>query len=122
MSFRTLRIFLCAAGLLVGSLTQITPAVAGTNGQHIYYCSDATTPSETYTYGFNQNGQWVPGEYVTVELIDDFAFQCVGDNARYWWVGQVTIYWYYDGGGNNPTSCTVPKSQSGDYTYCWWSL
>jgi hypothetical protein len=101
--------------LLGLTATTTTPALAGSNGQQINFCTGSTNANgRAQAIGFNQRGEYVTSP--TVDLGGNGSCRCL---SNWWWGGTVTIKWYsWNGYQTHDTSCYVPWNKSGDWVDC----
>lgn len=114
---RTATMLTGAVGLTAGGLAAGgTPAVAGTNGQHIAPC--AAKNSWVNIAGPNQSGhtKWLSNVYVTGGTCTQGPLV-----SRYWWKGWVTLSWRYASNSQYyaSTSCYINPSQASNWSFCY---
>jgi hypothetical protein len=78
---------------------------AGSNGQQVYIANGAST--EVEICGTNQNNKGVCGYWYTTPNAYNYF-------SGWWWKYTITIY----GNDGWALRCSVPVSQSGNWTYC----
>ena len=106
------------AGLAIGAPS---PALAGSNGQQIRLCTSYPQLSygKAIITGYNQSGRWTVSPYVQLGDTSGGTYAAPGGCTEFygwWWIGDVTIYWYEpDGFAPNgvvyfrQSTCNVPK-------------
>lgn len=102
-------------------LSPVSEALAGSNGQHIYFrCSSGIQGVSAMDYaiirGKNQSNndvEWQGNATWSSDRWSTFVF-----TSNNWWVGQVQIYWWNARTNSwNSGTYSVPRQQQGDITY-----
>jgi hypothetical protein len=98
-----------ATALLGVAAVTATPALAGSNGQQIYFSYDGPPNGYAYLVGENQDGTVVYSPSISL------SSSGYGQLNNWWWQGQVYVIMFNSSGSFvRDYGCNVPQSQ-------WWS-
>jgi hypothetical protein len=102
------------AAIVAAGMGAPSQALAGNNGQQVRVCPSLNlSDGSAFVTGYNQNGQWSVSYGVQLGDANTGTYAASGGCAvvyGFWWIGDVSIYWYKnDGNFYQRSTCNVPK-------------